>query len=81
MFIHVQDAHYVKNFTVWVSFDDGIEGTINLKDFLKGQIFEPLQDVKVFKEVFYDPTTGTICWPNGADFAPEFLRKHIVLKE
>jgi hypothetical protein len=34
----------------------------------------PLRDVDRFADVRLDPEIGTIAWPNGADFAPEFLR-------
>ncbi|NCP15835.1 DUF2442 domain-containing protein, partial [bacterium] len=26
-----------------------------------------------FAQARLDPDTHTVCWPNGADFAPEFL--------
>jgi hypothetical protein len=38
---------------------------------LYGEIFEPLKDKSLFQKVFV--TSRTIEWPNGADFAPEFL--------
>lgn len=38
-------------------------------------IFEPLRDRAVFEQVSVDPEINTIAWPNGADFAPEFLRE------
>jgi hypothetical protein len=36
-------------------------------------VFAPLRDPLVFAQVAVDPETRTIVWPNGADFAPEFL--------
>ncbi|HVE70464.1 MAG TPA: DUF2442 domain-containing protein [Thermoanaerobaculia bacterium] len=67
------EARYVREFTVWVKFEDGTEGEIDLSGELYGPVFEPLQDVSYFKQVRVDPELGTIVWPNGADLAPEFL--------
>ena len=36
-------------------------------------VFEALRDPARFAEVRVDPDLGTICWPNGADLAPEVL--------
>lgn len=74
MFHHVKNTRYIENFRIWVLFDDGLEGIVDLELFLKGPVFEPLQKIDYFKKVFVDPQLGTISWPNGADFAPEFLR-------
>ena len=46
---------------------------VNLESELHGEIFEPLKNPSLFKRVSVNPQTGTIEWPNGADFAPEFL--------
>lgn len=46
---------------------------VNLEAELYGEIFEPLKSLAAFQQVAIDPETHTIAWPNGADFAPEFL--------
>lgn len=40
---------------------------------LYGEVFEPLKELAFFKQVKVNPETNTVEWPNGADFAPEFL--------
>jgi hypothetical protein len=55
-----------------VTFADGIRGVVSLKDQLYGPMFEPLKDVLYFKQVRIDEF-GVICWPNGADLAPDAL--------
>jgi hypothetical protein len=40
---------------------------------LAGQIFGPLADPRVFEQVRLDEESGTLVWPNGADFDPATL--------
>lgn len=40
---------------------------------LTAKYFLPLRDPAFFAQVRLNEETGTIEWPNGADFAPEFL--------
>ena len=77
MLLDVIETKYLREFTVWVKFEDGMEGEIDLSDQLYGPIFEPLREVSYFQQVIVDPDLGTICWPNGADFAPEFLYEQV----
>lgn len=76
MIIRVTDAKLVQDFVVWLRFNDGSEGEVDLSDELEGPVFEPLKDPEAFAQVRFDPEAHTIVWPNGADFAPEFLHKH-----
>ncbi len=48
---------------------------MNLLAELRGPVFEPLLDPEAFSRVVLDPVAGTVVWPDGADFAPEFLRE------
>lgn len=55
-------------------FDDGAEGEIDMKAFVKFEnIFEPLNDPEFFAKVRLDEEGGTIAWPNGADLDPWVL--------
>ncbi len=71
--VHVIEARVERNFTVWLRFSDGVEGRVDLGGELRGQVFEPLKDPRVFGQLSLDAELGTITWPNGADFAQEFL--------
>lgn len=55
-----------------ITFEDGTTGEINLSDRLFGPMFEPLKDPAYFAQVSVD-AFGAICWPNGADLAPDAL--------
>ena len=72
MFLHVTDARHVRDHFVTITFNDGTSADIDLSDSLDGPIFEPLKDVEYFKS--FSIVGHTIAWPNGADFAPEYLR-------
>lgn len=73
MFLHITHVQYLQDYTLQVTFNSGIIKQVNLQDELEGDIFEPLRDLNLFKQVAIDPDMRTIAWPNGADFAPEFL--------
>ena len=77
MILHVKKAKYLHDYVIWVKFSDGIEGEIDLKNELTGEIFGPLKDTKLFKSFKVDPMLETIVWENGADLAPEFLHDNI----
>ena len=77
MILHVKEAKYLHNYVIWVKFNDGIEGEIDLEQELEGEIFGPLKDKKLFKSFKVDPTLETMVWENGADLAPEFLYDNI----
>lgn len=67
----VRKVEYLEDYKLVVSFADGAEKVIDLKDELWGEVFEPLKDKEYFKNVYAEGTS--IAWDNGADFAPEFL--------
>ena len=67
----VVDAKHLGNFMIEVEFDTGEKKRIDCHKYLKGKIFEELKDEKKFKKFFCDG--HTICWPGGADIAPETL--------
>ena len=77
MFLHVLEARYVRDHVLWLRFNDGAAGEIDLAAELNGPVFGPLQDIERFKQ--FSVTCHTLMWPNGADFASEFLREHIAV--
>lgn len=74
MFHHVTRAKHLGGHRVRLRFHDGVEGDVDLGPFLEGPVFEPLRDPAYFAGFEVD---DTLVWPNGADFAPEFLRERI----
>ena len=64
-------AEYRGEYRIHVTFNDGVENTIDFAPWLDGPIFEPLKDRRYFQRFFLDG--GTVAWPSGADVAPETL--------
>jgi hypothetical protein len=64
------------DFTLQVSFEDGLTRRINLKPFIGEGISAPLAEWGYFKQVAIDEGGG-IFWPNGYDFCPEFLHDDV----
>lgn len=77
MILHVTEARYLHDYVVWLKFNDGAEGEVDLADELDGDVFGPLNDIGLFKSLKVDPVMETIVWKNGADFAPEFLYENM----
>ena len=74
--VWVVAAKYVKDYQVWLKFNDGTEKIVDFKQKIfseKRNIFLPLKDLEYFKQVFFNSESDTIQWPNGADVAPETL--------
>lgn len=77
MILHVCEARYLHDYVIWLRFNNGAEGEIDLESELEGEVFGPLKDIDVFKSFRVDPELETIVWENGADLAPEFLHENM----
>jgi len=69
----VVEAKIIKDYTVEVVFDDLKKGIVDLRKHLGRGIFKELLNPKKFRQMKVDAELGTICWPNGADIAPDTL--------
>jgi hypothetical protein len=65
------------NYVLSLAFDDGTQGEVCLSDRLFGPMFEPLRDPEFFDLVSVDQF-GAVCWPNGADLAPDALHRRVI---
>lgn len=70
--VRVQAAEPLEAFKVLFTFDNGTERTIDLEQYLRGPIFEPIRkDPAMFRSMKIEG--GTIAWENGADIDPDVL--------
>ena len=77
MLPRILEVRYIGAYTIWLRFADGTEGEVNLENELEGEVFEPLKDLAYFRAFILHPELRTVVWPNGADFAPEFLKSSV----
>ena len=74
-------AEYLGEYRIFLTFDDGKRGVIDLKHELWGEVFEPLRDVELFRRFRFDAELDTIVWPTGAGLAPEYMYESAVASE
>ena len=60
-------------YTLEVTFQDSKCRTVEMDLSNRSGVFEPLKDPDYFALAYVDEEAGTVCWPNGADLAPERL--------
>lgn len=65
-------AEYLCGYQLRIEFSDGAKKIIDFSRWLQGEVFRSLTDKREFKRFFI--SDGTVCWPNGAEIAPETLR-------
>ena len=74
---HVIEARYLGDYKVWLEFNDGRKGVVDLSDELHGEEWEPLRNRDRFAEFYLDYGLASIAWVDGQDFPPEFLYERL----
>jgi hypothetical protein len=70
---HVIEARYLGDYKVWLEFNDGRKGVVDLSDDLYGDSYEGLRDRDRFADFYLDYGLATIAWHGGVDFASDYL--------
>ncbi len=72
--IHITDVEYIKDYTMLLTFSNGVKKIVDFLPLLTKKIHEPLHEHKNF--IQFALTSWTLEWYNGADFAPDFLYRN-----
>lgn len=64
-------------YRVWIRFDDGLEGEVDLSHLVGNGVFEAWKSVEFFNKVHVDPKTDTLSWGEEIDLDPYVLREKI----
>ncbi len=73
MILHTIEVKYLGDYRLFLVFNNGESGQVDLRQELWGEMFEPLKYKAQFATVYQHPVMKTVAWANGADLAPEFL--------
>jgi len=73
MLHRIESVIPLEDFRLKVIFRGGEVNVFNAKSHLFGPIFAPVTQPDYFAHVDVDEIAGSIYWPNGADFCPEFV--------
>lgn len=72
--VDVVEARVIEGYRVFLRFEDGVAGELDLGELIRFDgVFAPLRDKIEFAKLRVDPEAGTIVWPGGADLDPDVL--------
>jgi hypothetical protein len=65
------------DYTLWLRFDDGLEGSVYLGDLVMNASFSVLGNLDIFKRVSIDPLSNAVPWGGGINLDPEVLYRDL----
>jgi Protein of unknown function (DUF2442) len=76
----VTDLRAEHNYTLWLRFDDGMEGHVYLGDLVTTRHFGSLSDHNTFSQAVIDPISNSVTWAGEITLDPDVLYRDIVSK-
>jgi len=68
------------NYTLWLRFDDGLEGRVYLGDLVSTMSYSAISDEATFSRVAIDPVSNAVTWGGGINLDPELLYRDLAIK-
>jgi len=68
------------DYSLWLRFDDGLEGSVFLGNLLEIGAFKLWRDVREFEKVSVDPESATVTWEGGIRLDPDILYHDLAAK-
>jgi hypothetical protein len=65
------------DYKLWLRFEDGAQGTVDLSRLRGRGVFAAWDDPAMFARASIDPETGAVCWPGGVDLDPYVLYSQV----
>jgi len=74
----VEECRAEPDYSLWLVFEDGLEGRVYLGDLVEIKDFSVWRDIDRFLEVSVDPDTGIVTWDAGIQLDPAALYRDLV---
>ncbi len=66
MILHTTDVKHLGDYRLYLAFNNGESGEVDLSDELEGEVFQALRDPALFSTVHHHPVMRTAAW--GASY-------------
>jgi hypothetical protein len=76
----VTELRAERNYTLWLKFDDGLEGHVYLGDLVRTPVFDTLSDEEKFSRAEIDPVSSAVTWEGDITIDPDTLYRDIMSK-
>lgn len=73
----ITECRAESNYTLWLKFDDGLEGSVNLGDLVLTESYLAISDEETFARVAIDPVSSAPTWIGGIKLDPEVLYRDL----
>ena len=74
----IKDIRLLENYRITVQFKDGLEGVLDLSEFIMGKdagVFSALRNPNLFYQAYLNH--GAVTWPGDLDLAPDAMYESI----
>ncbi len=76
----ITECRAESNYTLWLKFDDGLEGSVNLGDLVLTKSYLAISDEETFARVAIDPVSSAPTWTGGIKLDPEALYRDLATR-
>ncbi len=73
MFPKLLEIKALPNYTLWLKYDDGTEGAVDLTELTKIGVFKAIKNPIFFQKVYIDKETDAIAWNEDIDLCPDSM--------
>lgn len=65
--VAVEDVRPAGEWRLWVKFEDGVEGEVDVSDLRGKPMFRSLEDPSLFEAVYVHPWSKLVCWADNIE--------------